>query len=235
MARDPVHAAGGIVLRGGPRPRIAVVRRSKDDSWVLPRGKLKRDENPIAAAKREVMEETGHRVKVHEFLGAITYSARGRPKLVQYWRMKAAERPSRHLTEDITEVRWLPLTAAIRRLSFPLEKLFLRNVGRGALKRRARKAAKRKRARRTSRARKQRQSPSRKKRIARQPRSKPAARRAVTKQLAPPAVRKVAAATPSSRPALPPAPPPIARILPPAAARAPAVDSGFFRRILGRN
>jgi 8-oxo-dGTP diphosphatase len=147
MAREPINAAGGIVMRGGTRPRIAVVRRSKDDRWVLPRGKLKRDENPIAGAKREVVEETGHRVKVHEFLGAITYSARGRPKLVQFWRMLAAERPSYDITEDITEVRWLPLGAAIRRLSFPLEKLFLRSIGRRALKRRHRRKPRRKSAR----------------------------------------------------------------------------------------
>lgn len=43
MARDPIHAAGGIVVRGGTQPRIAVVRRSKDAAWVLPRGKLERD------------------------------------------------------------------------------------------------------------------------------------------------------------------------------------------------
>ena len=144
MAREPIHAAGGIVLRGGrERPRIAVVRRSKDDRWVLPRGKLKRDENPIAGAKREALEETGHRVEVHEFLGAITYLAGGRPKLVQFWRMQAAERPSRDLTADIVEVEWLPLPAAIRRLSFPLEKLFLRHVGRRVIKRRRRKSARR--------------------------------------------------------------------------------------------
>ena len=163
MAREPINAAGGIVLRGGPRPRIAVVRRSKDDHWVLPRGKLKRDENPIVGAKREVVEETGHRVKVHEFLGAITYSARGRPKLVQFWRMQAAERPSHDLTEDITEVRWLPLGAAIRRLSFPLEKLFLRSIGRRALKRRHRRGGRRKQVRTSSRGRKTRRALARKK------------------------------------------------------------------------
>jgi 8-oxo-dGTP diphosphatase len=167
MAREAIHAAGGIVLRGGARPRVAVVRRSKDDRWVLPRGKLKREENPIAGAKREVVEETGHRVQVHEFLGAITYSARGRPKLVQFWRMQAAERPSRDLTNDITEVRWLPLGAAIRRLSFPLEKLFLRSVGRRALKRRHRRAA-----RRAAKARKSRRSAARKKFGARRTRKK---------------------------------------------------------------
>ena len=223
-------------MRGGARPRIAIVRRSKDDHWVLPRGKLKREENPIVGAKREVVEETGHRVKVHEFLGAITYSARGRPKLVQFWRMQAAERPTHDLTEDISEVRWLPLGAAIRRLSFPLEKLFLRSVGRRALKRRRRRPTRREPVRRAARARKKtRRSRPRKKTVTRRPRKKRIMRRTVAKHIAPPAVRRAAVPVPapSLRHTLPPAPPPVPRILP--AARNPAVDTGFFRRILGRN
>ena len=130
MARKTIEAAGGIVVRDGAQPRIAVVQRSKDDAWVLPRGKLERDENPAAGARREAVEETGHRVKVYEFLGAITYRARGRPKVVQFWRMKAAKRPSRDVMKDIIAVEWLPLAAAVRRLSYPLEKLFLQHVGR---------------------------------------------------------------------------------------------------------
>ena len=153
MAREAIYAAGGIVLRGRAKPRVAVVRRSKDDRWVLPRGKLKRDENPMAGAKREALEETGHRVEVHEFLGAITYLTRGRPKLVQFWHMRAAERPSRDLTADIEEVEWLPLAAAVRRLSFPLEKLFLRTVGRRMLRRRHRRKPRRKLARSPARVR----------------------------------------------------------------------------------
>jgi len=131
------------VVRGGAQPRIAVVQRSKDDAWVLPRGKLERDENPARGARREAVEETGHRVKVYEFLGAITYRARGRPKVVQFWRMKAAERPSRDVMKDIVAVEWLPLAAAVRRLSYPLEKLFLRHVGRRILKRRRHQAKRR--------------------------------------------------------------------------------------------
>ncbi len=67
LARTPIHAAGGIVYRGRKRPLVAVVQRSKDERWVLPRGKLKREEDPMAGARREVVEETGHRVRVHEF------------------------------------------------------------------------------------------------------------------------------------------------------------------------
>jgi 8-oxo-dGTP diphosphatase len=154
MARKIIQAAGGIVVRKGSRPRIAVVQRSKDDRWVLPRGKLERHENPAAGARREVVEETGHRVKVHEFLGAITYRARGRPKIVQFWRMKAAAQPSRKIMKDISAVEWLPLAAAVRRLSYPLEKLFLRHAGRRVLKRQRKLARRRKTRRKTSRRRK---------------------------------------------------------------------------------
>ena len=136
MARKPILAAGGIVVRRGARPLFAVVQRSKDDRWVLPRGKLKSSERPKVAARREVFEETGHRVVVHEFVGAITYRAQGRPKLVQFWRMAAAANPSRDLMRDISAVAWLPLGKAVKRLSYPLEKLFLESVGRGLKRRR---------------------------------------------------------------------------------------------------
>ena len=121
------------MVRKGARRLVAIVQRSKDDRWVLPRGKLKRTERAVVGARREVVEETGHRVKVREYLGAITYRASGRPKVVQFWRMQAAARPSHDLMKDIAAVEWLPLKAAIRRLSYPLEKLFLDNVGRAAI------------------------------------------------------------------------------------------------------
>jgi 8-oxo-dGTP diphosphatase len=154
VAGKTIEAAGGIVLRKssgkGSASRagklIAVVQRSKDDAWVLPRGKLKRDENPAAAARREVVEETGHRVEVHEYLGAITYRAGRRPKVVQFWRMEAEPEASHELMPDIVAVDWLPLKAAIRRLSYPLEKLFLRHAIARALKKRRVKSAKEKTA-----------------------------------------------------------------------------------------
>lgn len=133
VATKPILAAGGIVVRDGTRGLFAVVQRSKDNAWVLPRGKLKRDENPVSGARREVVEETGHRVRIYEFLGAMTYRAGGRPKVVQFWRMEAEAEPSHALMADISAVEWLPLKAAVRRLSYPLEKLFLRHIGRQAL------------------------------------------------------------------------------------------------------
>lgn len=130
-----IHAVGGIAVRRGANPKVAVVQRSKDKRWVLPRGKLRRDERPVAGARREVVEETGFRVEICEFLGIIAYRSRGRPKVVQFWLMRAEPQPSFEVMKDIVAVKWLSLGAAVKRLSFPLEKLFLTNVGRHAVRR----------------------------------------------------------------------------------------------------
>ncbi len=122
-------AAGGIVLRGDRKPQIAVVQLRKLGSWVLPKGKLNADENAIAAARREVLEETGHRVSIHEFLGTLAYEAGGRPKLVQFWRMQAIGGQVRELMRDVKTVQWLPLDDAIGRLSHAREQVFLEHVG----------------------------------------------------------------------------------------------------------
>ncbi len=128
MARAPVLAAGGIVLRQTRPPLIAVVRLRKGE-WVLPKGKLADGETPRDAAMREVWEETGHDVSVHEFLGTLAYDLRGRSKIVHYWRMETQGRSTRELMKDVTAVDWLPLQAAVERLSRDHERAFLANVG----------------------------------------------------------------------------------------------------------
>jgi 8-oxo-dGTP diphosphatase len=129
MARSPVMAAGGIVLRPGQTPLVAVVRLRKRNEWVLPKGKLDDGETPRAAAEREVVEETGHDVAVHEFLGTLVYESRGGSKVVHYWRMEARGGPAHELMRDVRAVDWLPLDAAVDRLSRDYERAFLENVG----------------------------------------------------------------------------------------------------------
>ena len=129
MVRTPVQAAGGIVLRREATPLIAVVRQRKRNEWVLPKGKLDAGETARAAAEREVLEETGHTVSVHEFLGTLVYDSNGRSKVVHYWRMEAGLAPVRNLMRDVEAVDWLPLDRAVKRLSRDHERAFLENVG----------------------------------------------------------------------------------------------------------
>ncbi len=121
------------MLRRQQPPLIAVVRLRKRDEWVLPKGKLDDGETPRAAAKREVLEETGHNVTVHEFLGTLAYDFGGRSKIVHYWRMEAGSEQAYELMHDVRAVDWLPLSAAVERLSRPHEQAFLANVGPQAL------------------------------------------------------------------------------------------------------
>lgn len=129
MARAPVLAAGGIVLRQAETPEVAVVRLRKRNEWVLPKGKLDDGETARDAALREVLEETGHEVSVHEFLGTLVYESGGRCKIVHYWRMETSGEQAYELMDDVRAVDWLPLEAAVDRLSRSYERAFLENVG----------------------------------------------------------------------------------------------------------
>src|SRR5258706_15951506 len=117
MVRAPVLAAGGVVLRRGETPLIAVVRLRKRNEWVLPKGKLDDGETARDAAVREVVEETGHEVSVHEFLGTLVYESGGRSKAGHYWRMDTSGEQLYELMDDVKAVGWLtPAAPAERRL-----------------------------------------------------------------------------------------------------------------------
>lgn len=121
------------MLRREKPPRIAVVRLRKRNEWVLPKGKLDFGETPRDAAEREVLEETGHDVTLHEFLGTLVYETRGRSKVVHYWRMEADGEQIHELMGDVRAVDWLPLSDAVQRLSRDHERAFLETVGPVAL------------------------------------------------------------------------------------------------------
>ncbi len=117
------------MLRREETPLIAVVCLRKRNEWVLPKGKLDDGETPREAAVREVLEETGHEVAVHEFLGTLVYESGGGHKVVHYWRMEAGTEPAHDLMNDVKAVDWLPFEAALDRLSRAYERAFLAHVG----------------------------------------------------------------------------------------------------------
>jgi 8-oxo-dGTP diphosphatase len=111
-----VRAAGGLVVRDG---KVLLVHRPKYDDWSFPKGKCDDGEGDGACALREVEEETGFSCELLEEIGETSYrDAKGRPKTVRYWRMRAvAGEFVPH--DEVDEIRWEPPEAAARLLTWP--------------------------------------------------------------------------------------------------------------------
>lgn len=125
---DPpvIKAAGGILQRSSSRgDEVMVVYRKRHQDWTLPRGKVKDGESFQEAAVREVLEETGCSCRIGNYLGTISYSAQGVPKVVLFWKMTVVDDKGTFNPEEISEAAWLPIPAAIERLSYAQEKALL--------------------------------------------------------------------------------------------------------------
>ncbi|MFI1965876.1 NUDIX hydrolase [Streptomyces pathocidini] len=98
------------------RIEIALVHRPKYDDWSHPKGKLKRGEDVLRGALREVHEETGYDCVPGARLPTVRYLANGRPKEVAYW---AAEAADGHFVPnaEVDRLLWLPPSGARLRLT----------------------------------------------------------------------------------------------------------------------
>ncbi|BDM72933.1 DNA mismatch repair protein MutT [Streptomyces nigrescens] len=119
-AGKAVRAAGCVLWRRRPSAEhgleIALVHRPKYDDWSHPKGKLKRGEDALAGAVREVAEETGMDCRPGAPLPTSYYFANGRPKQVRYWAAEAlagAFTP----TDEVDRLVWLPPEEARGRLT----------------------------------------------------------------------------------------------------------------------
>lgn len=129
---DPpvIKAAGGILQRSTPRgDEVMVVYRKRHQDWTLPRGKVKDGESFQEAAMREVQDETGCSCRIGNYLGTISYSDNGVPKVVLFWKMTLVEEKGSRNNDQIGEALWLQMPAAIERLSHAQEKALLSRVG----------------------------------------------------------------------------------------------------------
>ena len=123
----PVQAAGCVLWRRSPAdggPEICLVHRPKYDDWSHPKGKLKRGEDALVGALREVEEETGYRAAPGIALLHGEYFANGRPKEVRYW---AAEATGGGFTpnDEVDRLLWLPPAAARNRLTQPRDRMLV--------------------------------------------------------------------------------------------------------------
>ena len=121
-----IRAAGGILQRVTPRgDEVLIVYRKRYQDWSLPKGEVKDGESFQEAALREVAQETGCSCQLGNYLGTISYSDHGTPKVIMFWKMTVLEERPVLEAEETAEVAWMPLPAAIQKLSQSQEKALL--------------------------------------------------------------------------------------------------------------
>ncbi|WNZ10460.1 NUDIX hydrolase [Streptomyces sp. 11x1] len=119
-----VRAAGCVLWRHSPEGgglEICLVHRPKYDDWSHPKGKLKRTEDALTGALREVEEETGHRCAPGPRLSEARYFVNGRAKKVSYWAAEATDGRFAP-TAEVDRIAWLPPAAARDRLTQPRDR-----------------------------------------------------------------------------------------------------------------
>lgn len=115
MAEDkqPLHSVsvGAAVVEEGSR--LLSIRRRDTGAWQLPGGILERDEGPLQAVRREVLEETGVLVEPELLTGVYKNMILGVVSLVFRCHVVGGEpRP----TEEATEVAWLTLDEIVQQM-----------------------------------------------------------------------------------------------------------------------
>ena len=127
-ASKTVLAAGGVLWRPGHREsaaEVALIHRPRYDDWSLPKGKVDPGETEPVTAAREVFEETGHHVQLGRRIASVSYPIEQRTKKVQYWSARSLD-GSFAPNNEVDDLIWLPVAAAIKKVSYPYDRKVLR-------------------------------------------------------------------------------------------------------------
>jgi 8-oxo-dGTP diphosphatase len=116
-----IKAAGAVLWREETpfELEILLVHRPQYDDWSFPKGKVDDGESTIAAAFREVKEETGYSAVFGQYLGASSYKFDDGKKKVKYWMAQALPHANSFIpNEEIDKIEWVSIKEARHFLTY---------------------------------------------------------------------------------------------------------------------
>lgn len=124
-----VECAGGIVRN---QDCIALIKMKRIDGWGFPKGKIEPGETFLAAAEREIFEETG--IKDASFVKSLsTYQrqvADGKPMLLNIYMFlfTTDQEEINSITNDVLGAQWFPIKEISSYLTLAADKHFFETV-----------------------------------------------------------------------------------------------------------
>ena len=128
-------SSGGVIFRktkGGIR--VALISRQGGEVWCLPKGLIEKGESAQETALREVREETGLVGEIIRRLGEVEYwyvSDEEKTKFfkkVSFFLLRHKEGDIRDHDFEVDEVAWVPIEAAVEKLTYPSERKLVRKA-----------------------------------------------------------------------------------------------------------
>lgn len=125
-------SAGGVLFKEvDGEYYVAVIHRSKQNDWTLPKGHVESGESLKDTALREVEEETNNKAVVLKKIGSFSYSVEDKEKDVTYKRtvhwflMKSKGDNSHKLNFETDQVRWLKVDEDFSFMNYANDKSIL--------------------------------------------------------------------------------------------------------------
>jgi 8-oxo-dGTP pyrophosphatase MutT (NUDIX family) len=134
-ASKKVVSAGGVVLwKHDNDIFICIVKRRNKGVWILPRGRIEKNEHMEETVIREIKEETGIEATIIKKIGIISYSFYSSKdkvtynKVVHFYLLRLDKQEDFVPNQEIEEKLWVPLNKAKEFLSYEAEKNIIDKV-----------------------------------------------------------------------------------------------------------
>jgi 8-oxo-dGTP pyrophosphatase MutT (NUDIX family) len=114
-----VLSAGGVVL-DPDRTQVLLLQKRSSGAWLLPKGRVEPREPADAAARREILEETGYRTRLGSLIGLQVRpnGVASKVKVILWFKAEAV--PGRPVSEGECKtygIFWRPLTTALQEIA----------------------------------------------------------------------------------------------------------------------
>lgn len=109
---------------------ILILKHRLGGHWSFPKGHVEKNETERETAWREVFEETGLKIKFCEnFREKVSYSPKpGIDKDVVYFLGYTEDKETNMQVEEVSEIKWVELSAAHSFLTYYNDKQLLKNA-----------------------------------------------------------------------------------------------------------
>jgi len=127
-----IISAGGVLFwKNNDNILICIVKRKGKNIWILPRGRVEKNENMENTVIREVKEETGVICNIIRKIGVINYdyyspsSKTFYTKEVHFYLLKIYRQKKFVPSNEIQDMKWVTIDDAMRILSYEKEREIL--------------------------------------------------------------------------------------------------------------